>query len=385
MKITHICLCGPVTDGWTYQDNLLPKYHKKLGYETSVITSQYIWNQNNSLEINYRTDYYNDYGVKMIRIKNKFSTNINSKFKVYKDLYQTLENENPDILFVHGVQFLDIINIVKYLKKHPNVITYVDNHADFSNSAQNWFSKYFLHGFIWKKCAQMIEPYTQKIYGVLPARVSFLKEVYNLPKHKIELLVMGVDDEKVQAMKNEENKSLIREQYQISNDDFLIITGGKIDNAKKQTLLLMEAVKSIAHPNIKLIVFGSVVEDLKKEVTALSDGEKIKYIGWVPGEESYKYFSSADLVIFPGRHSVFWEQVVGLGIPMFVKYWDGTTHVDLGGNCKFLYEDSVDEIKRNIMDVINNENTYKQMKKVSETEGMKHYSYYEIAKKSIGI
>ena len=42
---------------------------------------------------------------------------------------------------------------------------------------------------------------------------------------------------------------------------------------------------------------------------------------------------------------MFWEQVAGMGIPMVCKYWEGTTHVDCGGNVKFLYRDSVEEIK----------------------------------------
>ena len=32
MKVVHICLGGPVTDGWNYQDNLLTKYMKKNGH-----------------------------------------------------------------------------------------------------------------------------------------------------------------------------------------------------------------------------------------------------------------------------------------------------------------------------------------------------------------
>ena len=54
--------------------------------------------------------------------------------------------------------------------------------------------------------------------------------------------------------------------------------------------------------------------------------------------QSYNLFSAADLVVFPGRHSVYWEQVVAIGTPMVVKYWDGTTHIDIGGNCMYLYE-----------------------------------------------
>lgn len=49
-KIVHVCLCGPVTDGWSYQDNLLSKYHKELGYEVSIITSEWIWGEDGNLK-----------------------------------------------------------------------------------------------------------------------------------------------------------------------------------------------------------------------------------------------------------------------------------------------------------------------------------------------
>lgn len=383
MKITHICLCGPVTDGWTYQDNLLPKYHKKIGLDTTVIASQYVHGENNNIIRDSRTNYYNEYGIKTIRLKTKYNTTIHSKFKIYKDLYKTIVNENPDILFIHGVQFLNIIDVVKYLKEQPQVITYVDNHADFSNSATNRFSRLILHGVIWRKCAQMINPYTKKFYGVLPARVDFLKDIYKIPEKKVELLLMGADDEKVQEARQDKVRYELRKRHQINNDDFLIVTGGKIDEAKRQTLLLMEAVKRIENPLVKLIIFGPVAESLREEFESLIDDKRVIYIGWIDGEESYRYFASADLVVFPGRHSVFWEQVAGIGVPMIVKYWEGTSHVDIGGNCEFLYDDSVEEIEYRIIDLLNNSEKYKKIKHIAETSGANYFSYYDIAKKSI--
>ncbi|MGI6706538.1 MAG: glycosyltransferase family 4 protein [Clostridia bacterium] len=217
----------------------------------------------------------------------------------------------------------------------------------------------------------------------MPARVDFLKDVYKIPEEKVELLVMGADDEKVEEARNPNVRKEIREKYNIKPEDFLIMTGGKIDNAKKQTLLLMEAVKRIEMENVKLIVFGSVINDLKEEVNKLVDGDKVQYIGWINSEDSYKYFAAADLAVFPGRHSVFWEQVVGLGVPMVVKYWEGTTHIDLDGNCKFLYKDSVDEIKDIISEIINNKELYERMKSIATTKGMDRFSYSKIAQKSI--
>ena len=66
---------------------------------------------------------------------------------------------------------------------------------------------------------------------------------------------------------------------------------------------------------------------------------------------------------------------------MIVKYWDGTTHVDLGGNVKFLYEDSSSEIKKAIEYTLKSTN-YNFMKTIAE-KGKLQFSYSEIAKKSI--
>jgi hypothetical protein len=42
MRIVHIGF-SPVTDGWNYQDNLLPKYHTKLGHKVWYITGQWVF------------------------------------------------------------------------------------------------------------------------------------------------------------------------------------------------------------------------------------------------------------------------------------------------------------------------------------------------------
>lgn len=383
MRIIHICLGGPVTDGWSYQDNLLTKYHKKDGNEVSIITSKWIWGNDGKLTLDTREEYFNDDGVKVIRLDIEGKNNFNRKFKKYRNLYETIKKLNPDILFIHGCQYVDIKNIVKYIKRHPNVRVYVDNHADFSNSATNWISKNILHKIIWKRYAKMIEPYTEKFYGVLPARVDFLTDIYGIPKEKTELLVMGADDENIIQAKRDNVKYELRKKHNINKDDFLIITGGKIDNAKKQTLLLMKAIKLINNKNIKLLVFGSLSKDIENEFKSLIDSEIIQYVGWIASNDTYKYIASSDLAVFPGRHSVLWEQTVGLGIPCIFKYWDGTTHVDVGGNCKFLYKDDIEEIKKEIIKIYENKSIYNEMKHIAEDKGMLEFSYLDIAKRSI--
>ena len=383
MRITHLCLGCFFPDGYSYQENMLPKYHKKLGHDVSVVASLQTFDKNGNISyMDKASEYRNEYGIPVQRLDYKRPLRIYRKLKRFVGTYEAIEKTNPDILFIHGCQFMDMDIVVRYLKKHPHVTVYVDNHADFSNSAKNWVSFTFLHKILWKHCAHIINPFTKKFYGVLPARVDFLKNVYGLPEDKIELLVMGADDEKVEAALKPEVKKEIRAKYGIADDDFLIITGGKIDNFKKQILYLMEAVNKLQNERVKLIVFGSVIPELKEKVEALVS-PYTQYIGWVQSDQTDKYYAASDLVVFPGRHSVFWEQVAGLGKPMLCKSWDGTKHVDLGGNVIFLEKDSADEINEVVKDLVDNPEKYQKMKAVAEREGMKTFSYSDIAKRSI--
>ena len=382
MKIIHICLGCFYPDGFSYQENMLPKFHKQQGYDVEVIASLLTFDKDGKSAFYPEAKIYlNEYGIQVTRLDYKKPKKLYRVLRRFDGFRAALEKARPDIIFVHGCQFSDIDIIAQYAQKH-RVTIYVDNHADFSNSARNWLSRTVLHGILWKHCAHVILPYTEKFYGVLPVRVDFLKNVYKIPASKCELLVMGADDDLVKAADRPEIKGAIRKKYGIADDDFLVMTGGKIDQWKTQTLLLMEAVKKI-DGKIKLIVFGSVTPELREKVNELLEGRKIQFIGWISSKDSYQLFASSDLFVFPGRHSVFWEQVAAQGVPMLCKDWPGTHHVDLGGNVKFLENDSVDEIKEKIQALMADHALYDDMKTVAREKGMKEFSYDKIAKRAI--
>ena len=361
----------------------MPKYHKKQGHEVEIVASLVSFDEHGkSVILAKGGKYQNEYGIPVTRLE--YSKSLHARrLRKYIGLKEELERFQPDLLFIHGVQFSDVSVVVDYIKHHKHVIVYADSHSDFSNSGTNWLSKTILHEIVWRHYAQLINPYVKKFYGVLPARVDFLISEYKLPKEKVELLVMGADDERVNEAAKQEVRERIRSQLHLEKDDFVIMTGGKIDAFKTQTLLLMEAVMKISEPKVKLIVFGSVTEELADRVKTLADGEIVQYIGWIQANDSYDYFASADLVVFPGRHSVFWEQVVAQGIPMVVKSWPGTHHVDVGGNVVFLEKDSVEEIQTVLEKIVGDKETYNKMKQVAESEGKKQFAYSQIAKRSI--
>ena len=145
----------------------------------------------------------------------------------------------------------------------------------------------------------------------------------------------------------------------------------------------MEAVRKLPNEKLRLIVFGSISEDLKEKAFSFIDGKKIQYIGWLQAKDTYDHFAAADLVVFPGGHSVFWEQAAAQGIPLLVNDWPGTHHIDLGGNVRFLRENSLEELQQAIGRLLDCPQEYRQMKAAAVEKGMQEFSYARIARKAI--
>lgn len=381
MKVLHICLASFYIDGGSYQENILPRYHKKMGCEVEIVASPDIFDDSGRLIISAAPRVYlNNDGIKVSRIPYVCQC-IDFKLKRFKGLSEILADSSPDILFIHGCQFLDIFKVIKYILKNPQVRVFVDNHADFSNSAKSFVSKFILHRVLWRYCARSIANYVEKFYGVLPSRVDFLNNEYQIPLNKIELLVMGADDDYVDVPRSEVLS--LRTKLGIAPDDFLIVTGGKIDSAKLEVLDLMRVVPNLPS-NVKLVVFGSVVPEIKESFDRLVN-DKVLYVGWLNSEATFPYFAMADLVVFPGRHSVFWEQVVAQAKPMVVKQWPGTTHIDIGGNVKFLNLSTPEEIEILLSFIISNEVSYFEMVKSANSPLRENFLYSRIALQSLQI
>ena len=384
MRVVHLCLTGPYTDGVSYQENILPQYHQQRGHDVIVVASPTFLAAGGAVHATkVASRYVNEVGIPVIRLRHRWPSWLSRRFRRYVGLSSVLRELSPDVLFVHGCQFLDIRHVAQYAREHAGTRVYVDNHAEFSNSARNMISRYILHGIVWRLCAKSVEPITRKFYGVLPARVDFLVRVYHVAEAKVELLLMGAEDEKVAHYRDEDVKAVLRNKYGMSPSDFVIVTGGKIDSSKRQTLLLMQAIRNSSDSRLRLVVFGSIDQDMLEHAKTLVDGVRIQHVGWLSSDESYGLFAIADLAVFPGRHSVYWEQAAGQGVPLVVKYWEGTTHVDLGGNCAFLRDDTEMEISQVIHSIRDTPGRYAAMKRVADSRGLDVFSYRRIAARSI--
>lgn len=382
MKILHVCLAAFYIDNYSYQENILPLEHKKMGYDVEILASTETFVDNNKLGYINPGEYINENGIKVTRIPySKFIPHkINRKIRKYASVTKFLEKSKPDIIFFHDLQFYNVKEFIKYFKNNPKVIALADSHTDFSNSAQSFISKNLLHKIIYKKYIKTIDKYIKHYYGVLPARCDFLHDVYGIEEKKISLLVMGAEDHRILEANNKENKINTIKKYKLNKYSKILVTGGKIDSAKLQTFDLIEAFKKIENEgDTVLVIFGSVATEIRERFYEAINHDNIVYIPWLNVQDSYDLFAISDLVIFPGRHSIYWEQVAGCGVPLLVKKWEGTTHINTNENCLFLEIGSIQELIEKIKYMLNNIKVYKDNAKKASL----NFSYTNIAKISL--
>ena len=381
MKIVHIMPSAPYNDYWGYQDNLLPKYQKKLKHDVTVIATNTINKDGKISEIDCNDYVLND-GVRVIRLKCKkycckVITNMRSKLEVYDLLCKI----NPDYIFFHGLVSSSIYDVVKY-KKHRNCVVVQDNHIDYYNCAKTSKIKSLIIRFFYRRVVKKTVKYVDKVYGVTPWRQKYAEEYFKVPKGKTDILIMGADDEKIDFAHREIIRKNIRMNNDITDNDFLIVTGGKIDKAKN-VIELMKACADL--PNVKLLIFGSINADIKGEIDLiLSKNKNIIYIGWISSDEVYDYFLAADFVCFPGTHSVLWEQACACKVPCMFKRWPDMEHLDNGGNSVFVDNVTQMSLKESIKKYCFTEKYY-EIKKNACSEKTDIYLYSKIAEKSLEV
>lgn len=377
MKIMHIAPLSPYNVGWSYQDNLLPKYQRKLGHEIVVVVSPFENTDNGKVDVG-ESDFVLDDGIHVYRRRRMFGNSPLGKAVSFTDVDDILKSFRPDFVMVHSLMTLSVFQVIRYKKKYnPQCVIIHDNHLDENIGRRKTKLLTDLFYKYWKFVNRFSKKHIVKYYGVTPWRQDFIVNRFGIAREKTDILVMGADDDLIDFEKREQIRENLRNKYNIGSD-FLICTGGKIENNKK-IALLMKAVKGI--PGVKLLVFGNVAENYKPEIEE-SMNENVTMLGWMNTKEINDVFLSSDLAVFPGQHSVLWEQACACKVPCLFAYWDGMNHLNNGGNCAFIRADNVEDIRSSILKYTNSD-AYRSLKEKARSSLTDVFLYKNIANKSL--
>ena len=383
MKIVHLCLSAFYVENMGYQENILPRMHKQQGHEVTIISTQYRFD-------NKQGAYYikpgvinneDDIPVIILRYK-KFIGKLAKYLHLVEGLYCELDRLSPDIIFCHGLSFYSIYDLKRYCKNHKTKL-FCDCHADYYNTPTTGLKYKITNGLFWPSVVKSIIPYVEKAWGTTPARCEYLKNIYKFPESKVDLLVMGGDENVIPYEKRDALRAEICERLSIPNDTFIICSGGKI-NREKNIIELIKAFSLLENEDIQLLLFGSLTKDVEAEFyELLSKNDKISYLGWTDQKTINEILVLSDLAIFPGTHSVLWEQAIACGTPSIYRRRQFMTHVDVGGNCLFIEDGEEGTIAQALYQILKDKTLYNRMKLITRTKGIETFSYGNIARRAI--
>jgi hypothetical protein len=378
MRIIHCCIGNFYIDNWSYQENLLSKYNKTDGHDVKIITSIESYDSGQKITYLNPTSYINEHGIVVIRIPYArfLPRYIMKKLRIYNGIKREISEYRPDVVFLHGIQTFSGITVANYCAVN-NIKIYIDSHADYTNSALSWFSKIILHRIVYAWIARSIEKKCNVIYYTIPLRKYFLMREYRMLPYKMRYLPLGFDSVLIHRITSEINRPQLRESLGFTDDDIVIICGGKMyDN--KNIHRLVRAVQT--NTKFKLLIFGSLHEEMKK--FDFTDLDYVRYVGWCSQDEVIRYTIAADIGFVAGKHSVYWEQLLGLRKPLICLRKFGHEHIDVNKNVVWM-EDVSENSFLKILNQLSDFQYFEQLKEMCKEMNIDRFDYKNISRSYI--
>lgn len=306
-----------------YQDNLFAKYYVKHGHEVTILAStidntfDYYAGRERYDRRSPRREYRD--GLAHV-VKLPYSLRFLSLRKL-RGVREVLERERPDLIFSHDVH-LNLPDAVWFQSRHPGCRIILDYHADFGNSGRTWLSRLLLHRLTRRPVLQRALPHIDRVFPVVPASADFLNVVYGVPRERMELLPLGADTDHARAVHADGSRNRIRQQLGIPPEATAIFTGGKLTPAKR-THLLLDAIRRISDPSLRVIIAGEIDADQQYRgvlESAAAGLPHVHFTGWLQAADVYRYMAACDLAVFPASQSVLWQQSLSMGLPIIVGH-----------------------------------------------------------------
>lgn len=302
------------------QINVLPKYQIKQGHEVIIVTgkadiphprfSRFADNSNMDKK---DKKFESETGVKIIRIDIK---KFFSGRAIYKHGYKKLiDNLKPDILFCHyndtlvGMHYTWISHKLKY----PVIF---DSHM-LEMASENPFNKLFRLIYRLFLVPKIIK---QELIVIRTQDDDYVNKQLGIPKRLTPFISFGTDTTLFYPNNNLRKK--YREEYNIIDDDFVVVYTGKLTEGKGAKLLAKAFEKRINHnKNIILIVVGNSYGEYGKEIEELFARSENRIIR-LPTQKYIdlpKFYQMSDLSVFPKQCSLSFYDAQACGLPVIAE------------------------------------------------------------------
>ncbi|TEB08217.1 putative glycosyl transferase [Pelotomaculum schinkii] len=303
-----------------YQVNILSKYMALDGHEVFVVTSE-LKKMPKQLTVFFGTNdlkkkdefFFQETGVKIIRVPLKCYISGRSIYK--NDIFRIVEKLEPDILYVHGSDtYIAIRYIIQARKLNYHIV--LDNHM-LDMASKNKLRKLF-YFFYRNICTPIIKKHQIPVIRTVDS--DYIQRRFGVPENLSPIVGMGSDTLVFHPDKNA--RYYVRKELGISNEAFVILYAGKLDESKGG-MFLANAIfeKFSVHKEIVFLIIGNTSGVYGDEIESLfsRSQNKIKRLPTQPYKKINRYYQCADMALFPKQCSLSFYDVQACGLPVLFE------------------------------------------------------------------
>lgn len=304
MRIVHLCLASVYVDGRSYQENELIRQHVADGHEVLVVASTENHDGDGRTVFVEPGEYVGDDGARVLRIPydKLLPGRLGPKLRAHPNVRGILDDFAPDSILFHGLCGWELLTVANYGRDNPSVLVYADCHADWNNSARSFLSRELLHKWFYRSIIHRALPRLRKVLCTTPGVMDFVEEVYQVPRDRLELFPLAghpVPDDKYGSA-----RARGRARHEVQDDQILFVQSGK-QTRRKKLLESLRAFAQVPDPRFRLVIVGSLFEDIRSEAEALIAADpRVLFAGWQSVAELNDLLCGADVYLQPGTQSV---------------------------------------------------------------------------------
>ncbi len=303
-----------------YQINILPRYLQSFGHENVIVTSlmdripAYLtdfFGRDNLPERD--REYTKQTGVRLIRLPIRGYVSGRSIFT--RQLYRTILDEKPDVLYLHGNDTLSAMAMLLRVKQmHCAVI--LDSHM-LAMASVNRFGSLF--HFVYRHTfTRLIMKYQLQV--IRTQDDNYVEQYLGIPLQQAPWISYGSDT--MLFHPNSEKRSRFREENHVEQDAFVVVYCGKLDESKGG-VLLAEALKEPfdTEKKVVFVVVGNTSGDYGERVETLFAASKNRILRFPtqPYNRLPDYFQAADLAVFPKQCSLSFYDAQACSLPVLCE------------------------------------------------------------------
>lgn len=376
MKILHMCISGPFTDGMSYQENELVNQHVLQGHDVTVIAATEIYGPEKQIVRTVPSRSRLCCGAMLIRLPYAWGMRgwLAAKVRAHSGLRACLEAIQPDRIMFHGLTAWDLLTVAAYVRRNPEVKFFADCHEDFNNSARTWASRELLHKRFYKPIFRRCVDQIHEVLCITVESLDFAVNFYGSPRPKTHMYPLGCTIESTELVAR--RRADFRARHGLLDTDIVITQTGKLDHTKH----LVSALRAFCgnpSPALKLVIAGRMTDDVKSACLPLIQGDpRIVDLGWQSTDELRSVLAGVDCFLQPFGQTVTTQMAMGYGCVILAQ--DLPSHRWLAGDNGCLFKDFT-ELPDVFEWVVDNQARLGPLKRANAQFAADHLDYRQLA------